>query len=195
MGKPLPSTRFAAKDGRQVLIRPFAARDLDAMTSFVNRLVKEKKVNRDLGIGSFDKRATKAFERKFLRSMIESERKKAAVTRAAFADGMLVGESTLRRREQKDMRHGGLFGIVVLDGYRGLGIGEKLMSELLRGARDIGVWFVELEVIAINRAAIGLYKKMGFRTAGVLPGKILRDDRELDIVVMYADLRDSRLPD
>jgi RimJ/RimL family protein N-acetyltransferase len=166
-----------------------AAGDLGAMVSFVNRVAKEKKTNRDLGIGSFDTRVTRKFEKGFLDSIVAAEKKRLAVTMAAFAEGELVGECILRRRERKDTYHTGILGIVILDGFRGIGVGEKMITEVLRKARELGVWLVELEVMEINRGATHLYEKLGFRRAGVVPGKILRDGRELDIIVMFTDLR------
>lgn len=189
MARRVRNDSFVTEDGRDVAIRPFALGDLDRMTTFVNQIVKEKKTNRDLGISSFDKRATRAFEGKFLRSMIALEKDRKAVARAAFSSGKMVGTCTIRRREQSDMRHVGLFGIVVLDGYRGVGLGERLMREVLQAARSMGIWLVELEVLTMNRGAMHLYEKGGFRASGVVPGKIVRDGRELDIMVMYADLR------
>lgn len=53
----------------------------------------------------------------------------------------------------------------------------------------MGVWLVLLEVMGKNEAAIGLDEKMRFPKAGVIPNKILRKGRHIDIVVMYADLR------
>jgi ribosomal protein S18 acetylase RimI-like enzyme len=189
VARPAVAARFRTKDGREVLLRPLALGDVNALVPFVNRLAKEKKMNRDLGIGSFDGRVTRKFEKGFLDSIVAAEKERLAVTMAAFAGRELVGECTLRRRERRDTRHTGVLGIVILDEYRGVGVGEKLMAEVLQRARRIGVWLVELEAMEINRGAIHLYEKLGFRRVGVVPGKILRDGRELDIVVMFADLR------
>jgi ribosomal protein S18 acetylase RimI-like enzyme len=64
-----------------------------------------------------------------------------------------------------------------------------LMSEVLRETKRIGIWLVELEVLAINDRAKRLYEKVGFKTVGVVPNKILRDGKSIDIVSMYADLK------
>ena len=47
----------------------------------------------------------------------------------------------------------------------------------------------ELEVFALNDKARRLYERHGFKEVGVVPGKIRRGRRRLDIVVMYANLR------
>ena len=75
------------------------------------------------------------------------------------------------------------------DGYRGVGLREKLMSEALLRARGIGISLVQLAVFGNNSVTTGLYARMGFRRSGAIPGKTVRDGRQLDEVTMYADLR------
>jgi len=186
--------KFTTKDGRTLVLRPLASTDVVAMLRFANALVKEKKENRDLGVASFDRRLTKEFEEKFLRSMLEGTKKRRAVSVAAFDGGRLVGECMVRGREPSDLGHTGLLGIVILEGYRGVGLGEKLMIEALDEAKRIGIWLIELEVLAINKGAARLYEKVGFMKVGVVPNKIQRDGRHIDIVAMYADLRNDKSP-
>jgi len=183
------SARFATKDGRTLIIRPFADSDLDSLLKFANSLVREKKTNRDLGITSFDKRLSRDFERKFLNSTLEGMKNRKVVSVAAFSGRELVGECLIRGRESSDLAHTGLLGIVVLDRYRGVGLGKKLAGDALQAARKVGIWLVELEVLGINQRAIRLYEKLGFRRVGIVPDKVCRGGRYVDMVVMYADLR------
>ena len=185
---------FSTRDGRTVTLRPFTSTDVDALLRFANSIVREKKENRDLGIAAFDKRLTRGFERKFLRATLASVRKRSGVSIAAFAGRNLVGECMVRGREPNDLKHTGLLGIVILSEYRGVGLGETLMLEVLREAKRIGIWLVELEVMAINKGAIQLYEKLGFRKVGIVPNKIQRDGRHLDMVTMYVDLRETINP-
>lgn len=182
-------SEFRATDGSQVLLRVLRRSDLGALLKFANALVAEKKVNRKLGIVSFDKRMTKKEERKFLNTVIDGVAKKQIVSLAAFVDGKLVGHCDLRRRRLKDVSHTGVLGVVILDGYRGIGVGERLIAEVLHEAAQNGIWLVELTVFAMNEAAIHLYEKIGFRRVGLVPNKMLRDGRHLDEIAMYADLR------
>ena len=188
------SVVVTTRDGRTVTLRPFTSSDVDAMLRFANSIVREKKENRDLGIAAFDERLTREFERKFLRSTLASVKKGSGVSIAAFAERTLVGECMVRGREPNDLKHTGLLGIVILSEYRGVGLGEMLMLEVLREAKRIGIWLVELEVMAINKRAIRLYEKLGFRKVGIVPNKIQRDGRRLDMVTMYSDLRETINP-
>lgn len=180
---------FDAKGGRRVVLRHLRWKDLDTLVRFANTLVRERKTNQDLGIISLDKRVTKKDERKFLSYIIRGVRDKEVASVGAFVEGRLVGHCDLRRRKSSDVRHTGVFGIVILNRYRGIGIGERMMTEILEEARRMGIWLVELQVFAINDAAIHLYEKLGFRRVGVVPNKMLREGRHYDEIVMYADLR------
>jgi RimJ/RimL family protein N-acetyltransferase len=79
--------------------------------------------------------------------------------------------------------------MVILDGYRGTGIGQMMVRTALEEALRCGVWLVELDVFAINKAAIHVYEKLGFKRVGVVPAKMLRNGRLLDEIHMYVDLR------
>lgn len=184
-------TQFEAKDGRVVVLRPLRRGDLEALTEFAKTLVKEKKTNQDLGVVSFDMRVTLKKEREFLRTVINGVRDNEIVSVAAFDDGVMVGHCDVRRRRPSDVRHTGVLGIVILDGYRGVGIGMRMMNEALNGALRIGVWLVELQVFAINDIAIHLYEKLGFRKVGVVPNKMIRRSRHYDEIAMYNDLRNQ----
>lgn len=189
----LPETvaEFKTSDDRLVVLRALRKTDLDAVVRFANTLVREKKTNRELGVVSFDKRLTRKEERNFLRVITEGVRKGEVVSLGAFAEAKMVGHCDVRRRKSGDFRHAGTLGMVILQGYRGVGIGERLMIEVLRQALRKGIWLVELTVFATNEKAIHLYEKGGFRKVGVVPNKFLRDGRHVDEVVMYADLRGS----
>lgn len=66
--------------------------------------------------------------------------------------------------------------------YRGLHLGERLLTHMIDRARDLGCELMTLEVRAGNRAAISLYKKTGFTAVAVRRG-YYRDNHE-DAVLM-----------
>ena len=180
---------FLSRDGRRIVLRPLRRNDIRAVTRYANTLAREKKTNPNLGIVSLERRVTEGDERKFLNRIISGRRTEDEISLGAFDGHKMVGHCHVSRRKQGDVRHTGVYGISVIDGYRGVGIGRRITEEVLGEASRMGVWLVELEVMGINEAAIGLYEGMGFRKAGIIPNKILRKGRHIDIVVMYADLR------
>ncbi len=61
---------------------------------------------------------------------------------------------------------GRIYAVAVDPDGRGMGVGQKLMTELLDGLRRRGARRVFLEVRADNVAAIALYRKLGFVEVG-----------------------------
>jgi len=180
---------FLSRDGRRIVLRPLKMNDIRAATVFANTLAREKKANPNLGIVSLERRVTEKDEREFLKRIIKGRKSKDEISLGAFVGGKMVGHCHVSRRRQGDVRHTGVFGIAIIDGYRGVGIGRRLTEEVLGDASRTGVWLVELEVMGMNKPAIGLYEGMGFRKTGIIPNKVLRKGRHIDIMVMYADLR------
>lgn len=76
-------------------------------------------------------------------------------------------------------------GMLVLDGYRGQGIGSALMEAAIAWAREQGAHKVDLQVWPHNDAAIALYRKFGFSEEGRLVRHYRRQNGELwDAIVM-----------
>jgi RimJ/RimL family protein N-acetyltransferase len=76
-------------------------------------------------------------------------------------------------------------GMALLDGYRGQGLGTRLMERGIEWARQKGAHKVALEVWPHNEPAIGLYQKMGFVEEGRLRRHYRRRNGELwDAVIM-----------
>lgn len=76
--------------------------------------------------------------------------------------------------------------IAVRTMYRGIKLGERLLSELQRTAAFLGAEKMTLEVRKSNIVAQNLYLKLGFNSAGVRP-KYYTDNNE-DALIMWADL-------
>lgn len=163
--------------------------DLSLLVTFATTLFKERRTNRNLGIVSLDRYVTRPDEEKFLEGVLKGVRDNNVVSVAAFVNDKLVGNCDIHRRGFYDVRHTGVLGIVIIDGYRRAGIGEKMMNVALREALRLGVWLLELQVFQTNVGAIHLYEKLGFKRVGVVPNKILRKGRFIDEVQMFADLR------
>jgi RimJ/RimL family protein N-acetyltransferase len=80
----------------------------------------------------------------------------------------VIGSLSIRRDDHPATSHVATFGMFVVASHRGRGLGSALLEEALRWARRFGVERVELTVYPSNEAAIGLYRKFGFREEGRL---------------------------
>jgi [ribosomal protein S18]-alanine N-acetyltransferase len=76
--------------------------------------------------------------------------------------------------------------IAVQERYRGLGLGERLLREMMRAAIWLGARRMTLEVRVSNEPAQSLYRKLGFLPSGLRPG-YYSDNRE-DALIMWAEL-------
>ena len=88
----------------------------------------------------------------------------------AELDGKVVGSAGIGcvcRKEKT--RHRAEFGISVDKAYWGLGIGRALTEACIECAKKAGYTQLELEVVAENRSAIGLYESAGFVEYGRNP--------------------------
>ncbi|MGD0477556.1 MAG: GNAT family N-acetyltransferase [Nitrososphaerales archaeon] len=179
---------FNTKDGRVVTLRPLRRGDLDALVPFANSLVREKKRNRGLAITTMERRMTRADEKEFLDRTLLDKAKGRWVSVAAFHGNRLVGHCDIVGRASPDELHTGMLHILVAEGYRGAGLGEKMVRTALGQAPKLGIWVIELEVFATNAPAKRLYEKLGFKTVGIIPKKVLRDNKFIDMVRMYIHL-------
>ena len=167
----------------KVIYRSPKKSDLGGLLAFVNELAEE-------GTYVAAEKHTRAEERKWLDGVFLRIRKKDEVMVVAEADGKIIGNCGIRRREaRKMMRHTGIFGISVLKKYRGRGIGETLTRKVLAQAKkEMGLRLVILSALANNPVAPDLYKKMGFREYGRLPKAFLFKGKYIGEIGMFREL-------
>ncbi len=108
----------------------------------------------------------------------------------AELDGKVVGSAGINCVGRKEKtRHRAEFGISVDKAYWGLGIGRALTEACIECAKKAGYIQLELEVVAENRPAIGLYESAGFVEYGRNPkGFLSRFTGWQEVVLMRLDM-------
>ena len=108
----------------------------------------------------------------------------------AELDGKIVGCAGINCVGRKEkIRHRAEFGISVDKAYWGLGIGRALTEACIECAKKAGYIQLELEVVAENRSAIGLYESAGFVEYGRNPkGFLSRFTGWQEVVLMRLDM-------
>ncbi|MHA0856504.1 ribosomal protein S18-alanine N-acetyltransferase [Paenibacillus sp. CMAA1364] len=76
--------------------------------------------------------------------------------------------------------------VAILEAYRGCGLGESILDELMKSAMHQGMERMTLEVRVSNDIARRLYEKKGFKSVGVRKGYY--SDNLEDAMIMWADL-------
>jgi len=78
--------------------------------------------------------------------------------------------------------------VAVIEEVRGKGIGETLMREAMRIAREHDIEMMSLEVRVSNLVAQNLYRKLGFQDGGIRKGYYV--DNQEDALVMWVKLNE-----
>jgi RimJ/RimL family protein N-acetyltransferase len=109
----------------------------------------------------------------------------SSVTFVAEDDGRIVGSATVNGIAGPCGTGVMDLGMALLGGYRGQGLGSKLLQACIDYAREAGAHKISLQVWPHNDAARALYKKFGFEEEGYLRRHWRRRSGELwDAVVM-----------
>ncbi|MFH0785562.1 MAG: GNAT family N-acetyltransferase [Pseudomonadota bacterium] len=87
----------------------------------------------------------------------------------AFSEDELVGVIGFVRDDGEKMRHKGfIWGMYVVPGFRGKGVGRALFEDALARIDALpGLWSVRLSVVTSNHLALRLYEKFGFVRYGL----------------------------
>ncbi len=169
---------------KKIMIRKLSKSDLRKTREFlyfINSLIREEaKI-------SAKKELTIKEEKEKLKKFLESIDKKVMVFLVAEYEGKIVGTTSIDLgKGRKD--HIGGFGITIRDGYRGIGLGKHLTSEVIKLAKKElkpSPKIIQLEVYVNNKPAIALYKKMGFKIVAKLPKQIQYKGKLIDEFVMF----------
>jgi len=173
------------KDGRRCLIRNATAYDAEGILSNLKKVREETNF---LLTYPDEKGFSLEEEKSFLSKKEESA---AEVQLCALIGDVIVGLAgvgPIGAREK--IRHRAELGIGIEKDYWSLGIGSALTAACIECATKAGYRQLELEVVADNKIAIALYKKMGFVEYGRNPrGFVLRSSGYQELILMRSELR------
>ena len=83
---------------------------------------------------------------------------------------------------------GHITNVAVHEDYRGKKIGDKLINELVQVCKDNKIVSMTLEVRASNKIAQNLYRKYGFKMAGIR--KEYYSNNKEDAIIMWNDIKE-----
>lgn len=111
-------------------------------------------------------------------------------TYAAESSGRVVGTYILRPNQSGGGSHVANAAFMVAPDARGHGIGCAMGEHCLGEARRLGFRAMQFNfVVSTNESAIRLWKQLGFKIVGTLPGAFRHPEKGyVDVYVMYRNL-------
>jgi GNAT superfamily N-acetyltransferase len=150
----------ALRDGRRVLIRPFAEKDVDALYDFFHRMPTEYR--------------RFAWDNVDNRSLVESWGRNIDYSKVfplLAVDGHhVVADATLHIRDGGPLRLVGRVKWMVDPAFRGAGLGTSLVNQLIGIARERGLRHISCMLISdLEADAVHTLQNLGFQSI-VQPG-------------------------
>lgn len=168
-------------------IREITKTDLNRVKEFqnyINSLIEEE------AMILLNKKKSEKEEREWLKHKLKQIKRKSELLLIIEDDNKIVGISEIKLKSGRQ-NHVGEFGISIKKGYRGKGLGKKLMAEILKLAKErfgSKLKIVRLSVFSENKIAQNLYKKFGFKKVAKIPKQIQYKGKLIDEVIMIKEL-------
>ncbi|MBR5948927.1 MAG: GNAT family N-acetyltransferase [Clostridia bacterium] len=178
---------FILKDGREALLRLPTEADAEALLEYL-RITAEETIFMMRYPEECEKRYSIEGEKEIISRANASENELKLLCEV---DGEIAGMCNLSFNTYLKKRHIAKIAIGNVKKYWGLGMGTRMMAELIAmaEARE-GVIQLELEFIEGNSRARALYEKLGFRVVCVHPNAfILKDGTLLNEYIMAKELK------
>ena len=108
-------------------------------------------------------------------------------------DGHVVGTYILKANQPALGSHVANAAFMVAPTARGQGIGRAMGEHCLSEARRLGFRAMQFNfVVSTNEGAIRLWKQLGFKIVGILPGAFRHPQKEyVDVYVMFRSLEEA----
>lgn len=161
-------------------IRPAKLEDLDKILEIVNHSILHTTANYNYDIQTLEMQ-TKWFEDKKTKNM---------PVVVADLNGEVVGFGSYGQfREKIGYQYTVEHSVYVIDNVIGKGIGTKLLTELIRLAKEQGFHVMIGAIDADNTGSIAFHKKFGFTAIGTIREVGYKFDHWLDLVFMQLILK------
>ena len=147
--------RLALRDGRSVTVRPILPQDADAERAFVSTMSPTSRYRRfHLGMSELPEWMLQAF------TQIDYRTHFALIAEANDVDDQqhpLVADARYVVNEDGASAE---FALAVADDWQGLGLGQEMMTRLMRHAKSAGLARLSGDVLINNEAMLGLMQRL-----------------------------------
>lgn len=177
---------FYLKDGRIASVRSPEERDIQDMLDFLYKSAGETefiiRYPEECGEYTVEK------EREIIQRINKSDNEAMLV---CLVDEKIVGSCVISWSNNLKTKHRASTAIVLLCEYWNLGIGTRLIQQVIKMAEENkNIIQIELGFVEGNTRARALYEKMGFKITGVKPNAIrLKDGTLLNEYAMIREIK------
>jgi L-amino acid N-acyltransferase YncA len=157
-----------------ITVRAAAADDAEAICVIYNQGIEDRVATLETELRTPDERGAWMAARGPRHPVIVAE-----------TEGQVVGWGSLNSYNPRAAyQHVADFSVYVKRGWRGKGVGHRLLERLIELARAIGYHKMMLSAFPWNAAGVALYERMGFCKVGVCREMGLLDGKWVDTVIM-----------
>jgi hypothetical protein len=164
---------YSTKNGRIAIVREAIEEDARALTDVVNSVASEERYI-----------VTEKSREDWDKAVSEIREKKRGLLIVAQVDGKVVGMAHLTKGKWEKNRHVGFLGMVILKGFREIGIGTAMMDYMMGWAIQERLEKISLSVFSTNERAIRLYEKFGFKLEGTINRQYKIEGKYVDELFM-----------
>ena len=168
------------KNGNEAILRDVRWNDLDDILEIFNSLAEEDEIIKYLGI--VKKRKKKDYVITFSKIMANVTLGKE-IRIVAEINGKVVGFVSIKI-DGNGFRHRGWLGILIRREFRNMGLGTKMLELAIKEAKERGLKLILLETSSLNKRAIHVFKKVGFKEIGRIPKGLKINEKYVDTIIM-----------
>lgn len=157
-----------------ISVRPARAADAAAICTIYNQGIEDRVATLETDLRSPEERRQWLAARGPRHPVIVAE-----------AGGEVVGWGSLNPfNPRKAYDYVADFSVYIERGWRGRGIGKRILARLIELARELGYHKLVLSAFPTNAGGIALYQKFSFRTVGIYKEQGKLDGRWVDTIIM-----------
>jgi L-amino acid N-acyltransferase YncA len=159
----------------EITVRPATAADAAAICEIYNQGIEDRLATLETERRTPDER----------RQWLASRDARHPVIVAEAEPGTLTGWASLNSfNPRAAYEHVADLSVYVERGWRGRGVGRRLIERLIELGRALGYHKLVLAAFPFNAAGMALYERCGFRAIGVYHEQGMLDGRWVDVIVM-----------
>lgn len=151
----------------RVKIRRISWDDIDRQLDFVNRLSKE-----DTFVMLSGEQLSRKDEVEYIANSFVQMETNNKVHLVAIIGKKLAGNAEIKPHEKKK-KHVGTITIAIDKQFRGIGLGTRLLKQLIKEGGKQGFKLLTLSCLETNVAGIKVYENLGFKCIGTIPRSFL----------------------